>query len=144
MYFLFRDLPFEAQEFLQILISLKAKITIDEVPLTKSIKDISGGKSTLQNEILADLQKEFGDNIPERAEEISLKDLGAHLQPKFTGLPGKYSSDLLSRLFGGKMSAGFTIRSAKDLLDKEFGLASKASNQILLFRLVSVLYFTYV
>ena len=63
-------IPFEPEEFLRIIVALKSKKTFDEVVGSKSIKEISGGKSTLQNEILADLQKEFGDNFPERAEDM--------------------------------------------------------------------------
>lgn len=101
--------------------------------MSKSIKELSGGKSTLQNEILADLQKEFGDNMPERSEEISLKDLAAHIRPIFTKSPGKHTGTLISRLFSSKMPAGFTVASAKDLLSVEFGLSAKAADTFLIF-----------
>lgn len=102
--------------------SLKAKKPLEEVPASKSIKDVAGGKSTLQNEILADLQKELGDGVPERAEEMTIEDFGAVLKPKFTKAPGRFTSTLIAKMFGSKMPAGFTTASAKDLLDKEFGL----------------------
>jgi len=41
-------------------LSQKLKKQLSEVPLSKSIKELSnGGKSTLQNEIMGDLQGEF-------------------------------------------------------------------------------------
>jgi 3-oxoacyl-ACP reductase-like protein len=119
---------------LRIIVALKTKKSLEEIVLNKSIKDLSGGKSTLQNEILADLQKEFGEGVPDRSEELSLKDLGAHLKPIFTKQPGKFTSTLLAKMFTGKMPAGFTAAAAKDLLDKEFGLGPKAADQLFLFR----------
>lgn len=130
----YEDLPVEPEELLRILVAIKTKLPIDKVPPSKSIKDLSGGKSTLQNEILADLQKEFGESVPERSEELSLKDLGAHIKPAFSRQPGKFTSTILAKLFTAKMPAGFTANTAKDLLDKEFGLSPKASDQLLLYR----------
>lgn len=48
------------------------------MPLSKSIKDLVGGKSTLQNEILGDLQMEFT-SAPEKGEELPLEELDAAL-----------------------------------------------------------------
>ncbi|KIK72952.1 hypothetical protein PAXRUDRAFT_836344, partial [Paxillus rubicundulus Ve08.2h10] len=50
---------------------------VEEVPLTKSIKDLVGGKSTLQNEILGDLQLEFTSTL--KGEGISFEELGSAL-----------------------------------------------------------------
>ncbi|KAJ2798834.1 fatty acid synthase alpha subunit Lsd1, partial [Coemansia guatemalensis] len=51
------------------------KKPLDEVPVSKSVKELVGGKSTLQNEILGDLQKEFGSDVPEKSEETPLSEL---------------------------------------------------------------------
>ena len=102
-----------------------------------SIKDVSAGKSTLQNEIIADFQKEFGDGFPERSEEASLTDLGALLKPIYNKVPGRYSTSLISKLFSSKMPAGFSMANARDLLDKEFGLSSAASDQLMVYSLLS-------
>jgi fatty acid synthase subunit alpha, fungi type len=40
---------------LNVIVAQKLKKKVEEVPLSKSIKDLVGGKSTLQNEILGDL-----------------------------------------------------------------------------------------
>jgi fatty acid synthase subunit beta len=132
---IFRDLPFDSEELLRILIALKTKRTLEDVPPAKSIKDLSGGKSTLQNEILADLQKEFGDVVPERPEELPIRDLGAHLRPHYKGAPGRYTSGLIGRLFSAKMAAGWNQASARDLLEKEFGLSVRAADQLLMYSL---------
>jgi fatty acid synthase subunit alpha len=59
------DRPVSAFETLQVLLALKLKKTISEVSSETTIKDLVGGKSAIQNEILGDLQKEFGTE-PER------------------------------------------------------------------------------
>ena len=51
------------------IVTQKLKKRLDEIPLSKSIKDLVGGKSTLQNEILGDLQQEFA-LAPEKGEEL--------------------------------------------------------------------------
>jgi fatty acid synthase subunit alpha, fungi type len=51
------DLSIKANDVLNVIVAQKLKKKVEEVPLSKSIKD--GGKSTLQNEILGDLQMEF-------------------------------------------------------------------------------------
>lgn len=114
--------------------ALKAKKAVSEVPANKSIKDVSAGKSTLQNEIIADLQKEFGDGFPERAEEIPLSELGSMIKSVFNKVPGRFSSALVAKLFSAKMPAGVTMATAKDLLDKEFGLGTSAADLLLVYR----------
>ena len=54
------DEPVKAITVLQSIVAQKLKKTLDQIPLSKTIKDLVGGKSTLQNEILGDLGKEFG------------------------------------------------------------------------------------
>jgi fatty acid synthase subunit alpha len=52
------DAPIKAVDILTVIVAQKLK-KVDEIPLSKSIKDLVGGKSTLQNDILGDLQLEF-------------------------------------------------------------------------------------
>ncbi|PLW22534.1 hypothetical protein PCANC_25084 [Puccinia coronata f. sp. avenae] len=64
------------------------KKPLDEVPPSKDIKYLIGGKSTLQNELLGCTEAEFGP-APDKAEEMSLGKLGAALQPSYIGTIGK-------------------------------------------------------
>ncbi|KAJ2580045.1 fatty acid synthase alpha subunit Lsd1, partial [Coemansia sp. RSA 1836] len=54
------DVPVKSIEIIHTIVCQKLKKPLDEVSTSKSIKELVGGKSTLQNEILGDLQKEFG------------------------------------------------------------------------------------
>ena len=96
------DEPLKAVETLRAIIAQKLKKSLDEISLSKSIKDLVGGKSTLQNEILGDLQLEFS-SAPEKAEELPLEELGSSMQSGYAGTLGKHISGMISRLIGGKM-----------------------------------------
>ena len=125
------DEPLKAIDTLRIIIAQKLKKKVDEVPLSKSIKDLVGGKSTLQNEILGDLNLEFS-SAPEKAEELPLDELGSSLGGGYSGQPGKHTSGLVSRMIGGKMPGGFNLTAVKTYLNKTWGLGSSRSDGVLL------------
>ena len=125
------DVPVKAIDILLVVVAQKLKKRIDEIPLSKTIKDLVGGKSTLQNEILGDLQQEFA-SAPEKGEELPLEELGSALGSGFNGSLGKYSTGLVSRLVGGKMPGGFNASSIKSYLAKTWGLGPSRSDGVLL------------
>ena len=92
------------------------------------------GKSTLQNEILGDLGKEFG-STPEKPEDTPLDELGAAMQATFNGQLGKQSSSLIARLVSSKMPGGFNITSVRKYLETRFGLGSGRQDGVLLLAL---------
>ena len=125
------DVPIKAIDILLVIVAQKLKKRVDEIPLSKSIKDLVGGKSTLQNEIIGDLQQEFA-SAPEKGEELPLEELGSALGSGFSGALGKYSTGLISRLIGGKMPGGFNSSAIKSYLSKSWGLGSSRSDGVLL------------
>ena len=125
------DVPLKAVDVLVAICAQKLKKKVDEIPLSKSIKDLVGGKSTMQNEILGDLQLEFS-SAPEKGEELPLEELGSALGVGFSGSLGKYTSGLVSRLIGGKMPGGFNLSAIKAYLSKTWGLGSSRADGVLL------------
>ncbi|KAJ6512975.1 fatty acid synthase [Mycena sanguinolenta] len=125
------DVPIKAIDILSVIVAQKLKKRVDEVPLSKSIKDLVGGKSTLQNEILGDLQLEFA-SAPEKGEELPLEELGGALASGFGGTLGKYTTGLVSRVVGGKMPGGFNASAIKTYLSKTWGLGSGRADGVLL------------
>ena len=125
------EVPIKAIDILLVIVARKLKKRVDEIPLSKSIKDLVGGKSTLQNEILGDLQQEFA-SAPEKGEELPLEELGSALRSSFSGTLGKYSTGLISRLIGGKMPGGFNSSAIKNYLSKSWGLGPSRSDGVLL------------
>ncbi|KAH7913599.1 hypothetical protein BJ138DRAFT_606981 [Hygrophoropsis aurantiaca] len=125
------DVPIKASDILAFIIAQKLKKKVEEVPLGKSIKDLVGGKSTLQNEILGDLQLEFT-SAPEKGEELSLEELGSALSVGHSGALGKYTSGLISRMIGGKMPGGFNSSAIKAHISKAWGLGTSRADAVLL------------
>ncbi|KAH8117927.1 fatty acid synthase [Phellopilus nigrolimitatus] len=125
------DEPLKAVDTLRVIIAQKLKKNVDEIPLSKSIKDLVGGKSTLQNEILGDVQLEFS-SAPEKGEELPLEELGSAMQSGYTGALGKHTGGLVSRLVGSKMPGGFNLSAIKAHLSKTWGLGSARADGIML------------
>ncbi|TWU75521.1 3-oxoacyl-[acyl-carrier-protein] synthase [Metarhizium rileyi] len=128
------DQPVQAIDIVRALIAQKLKKPFLEIPLTKAIKDLVGGKSTLQNEILGDLGKEFG-STPEKPEDTPLDELGASMQATFDGNLGKQSQSLIARLISSKMPGGFNITAARKYLETRWGLGAGRQDGALLLAL---------
>ncbi|KAJ9080881.1 fatty acid synthase alpha subunit Lsd1 [Entomophthora muscae] len=127
-----QDVPLNAANVLHIIIAQKLKKDLSQVSMTKTIKDVVGGKSTLQNEILGDLQKEFGSNVPEKPEDTPLDELGVAIAPAFNGVLGKHTSSLISKMIASKLPGGFTQTNAREYLSSSFGLGSGRIDGVLL------------
>ncbi|KAJ4560110.1 beta subunit of fatty acid synthetase [Exophiala dermatitidis] len=128
------DAPVGAVDILRALVAQKLKKPLADIPLSKAIKDLVGGKSTLQNEILGDLGKEFG-NTPEKPEDTPLDELGASMQSTFNGQLGKQSQSLIARLVSSKMPGGFNITAVRKFLETSFGLGPGRQDGVLLLAL---------
>ncbi|PVU94326.1 hypothetical protein BB561_002640 [Smittium simulii] len=124
------DVSVSSLEILLSIVALKLKKQFSEFSAEKSIKDLVGGKSTLQNEILGDLQKEFPSQVPEKSEEQSLSELAKSLQ--VTNGLGKFTSAQIAKLVSSKMPGGFTLASIKSLLSSQYGLGPQRSDGLML------------
>lgn len=128
------DAPVGAVDIVRALVAQKLKKPLMDIPLSKAIKDLVGGKSTLQNEILGDLGKEFG-STPEKPEDTPLDELGAAMQATFNGQLGKQSSSLIARMVSSKMPGGFNITAVRKHLETRWGLGSGRQDGVLLLAL---------
>ncbi|KAJ2398450.1 fatty acid synthase alpha subunit Lsd1 [Coemansia sp. RSA 2603] len=125
------EVPIKAIDIIHTVVCQKLKKSLDEVPVSKSIKELVGGKSTMQNEILGDLQKEFGNDVPEKSEETPLNEL-AESMTSFSGALGKHSAGQVARLISSKMPGGFTLSSARSYLQSSYGLGPQRQDGLLL------------
>ncbi len=128
------DEPVKAVLVLHTLVATKLKKPLEGISLSKAIKDLVGGKSTVQNEILGDLGKEFG-TTPEKPEETPLDELAETFQGSFNGQLGKQSSSLVSRMISSKMPGGFSLTSARKYLESRWGLGPGRQDSALLIAL---------
>lgn len=125
------DIAVSAQEVIQSLVARKLNKRFGEVSTAKSIKDLTGGKSTLQNELVGLLEAEFA-TLPSAPEDQSISQLGVEIQQSYSGNLGKESSRLISRFFSAKMPAGFTQNGMRDYLEKTWSVGSGRQTSILL------------
>ncbi|TXT15634.1 hypothetical protein VHUM_00137 [Vanrija humicola] len=129
------DAPPKAVDTVRVIIAQKLKKPASEIPLSKSLKELSGGKSTLQNEILGDLQTEFA-QAPEKGEDLPLDELGAALGVGYSAL-GKHAMGLTNRMIASKFPGGFNISAARSHLNKQWGLGPLRSDSALFFGILS-------
>jgi fatty acid synthase subunit alpha, fungi type len=119
-----------------VIVAYKLKKPLSELPPSKSIKDLVGGKSALQNEILGDLANEFGNVLGDKAEDLTLGEVGSSIQSTYSGALGKTSLSLINKMVSSKMPAGFAMKAIKAYLSSTFGLGPKRSDSTLLHGLV--------
>ncbi|KAJ2774642.1 fatty acid synthase alpha subunit Lsd1, partial [Coemansia nantahalensis] len=124
------DVPLQALEVVEALVAYKLKQRLPNGPVRQTIKALVGGKSTLQNEIVGDLQKEFGGKVPDRPEEVPLPDLGAAIG--VAGALGKCTQPLVTRLFSSKMPGGFSLSVVSGILQSAYGLGPQRQDAVLL------------
>ncbi|KAJ2836732.1 fatty acid synthase alpha subunit Lsd1, partial [Coemansia sp. 'formosensis'] len=125
------DTPLQALDVVHALVAHKLKRSLADISTAKSIKSLVSGKSTLQNEIVGDLHKEFGRKVPDKAEDLSLQDLAVALGA-FDNSLGKYAQAQLARIFGNKMPGGFSLSSARSTLQSAYGLGLQHQDALLL------------
>ncbi|MDL1873477.1 hypothetical protein FBR05_14950, partial [Deltaproteobacteria bacterium PRO3] len=124
------DAPVSPLESLRALLAVKLKKSIGEVQAGQNIKGLVGGKSALQNEILGDLQKEFGAG-PDNAAELPLSELAQKMGGSYQGL-GKQSQAQIAKLLASKMPGGFGMAQARAYLSSERLLGEGRMDGVLL------------
>ncbi|KAG5461384.1 MAG: hypothetical protein BJ554DRAFT_6431, partial [Olpidium bornovanus] len=130
------DEPVRAKDILLVLVAHKLKKPLSEIAPSKSIKDLVGGKSTLQNEILGDLAAEFGNVLNDKAEELPLSDIAGALQESHSGSLGKVSNGHVNKMISSKMPAGFGMGQVKAYLSSMYGLGPQRASGALLYGLI--------
>ncbi|MEM3341239.1 MAG: acyltransferase domain-containing protein, partial [Thermoplasmata archaeon] len=118
-------------EVLRVMLALKLKKSLDEIDTSKSIKELVGGKSALQNEIFGDLVQEFGNLSIDGAADMPLSSLAEQLSSACKGL-GKFTKAKINSMFSATMPAGFTLSTARAYLSQVWGAGEGLSASILL------------
>ncbi|KAJ2655948.1 fatty acid synthase alpha subunit Lsd1, partial [Coemansia sp. RSA 1199] len=125
------DQPMSVLDVILAIISFKAKKPLGDISIQQSIKSLVAGKSTFQNELLGDLQKEFGNKIPDKAEEMSLQELASAVGSSGGSL-GKCTQPLVARMFNSKMPGGFSLAQTRSTLQTLYGLGPLRQDALLL------------
>lgn len=94
------------------------------------------GKSTLQNELVGDLDVEFG-HVPDSIEDMPLSILGENLKSTSSGRLGKKTSSFVDRLVSTKLPVGFNQTTLRSHLEQVWSLGHLRQNAVLLFAATS-------
>eukprot|EP01119_Soliformovum_irregulare_P010017 TRINITY_DN2425_c0_g2_i3.p1 TRINITY_DN2425_c0_g2~~TRINITY_DN2425_c0_g2_i3.p1 ORF type:complete len:3502 (-),score=1233.34 TRINITY_DN2425_c0_g2_i3:1297-11802(-) len=116
------DEPVQALDSLRSLLAFKLKKDFHSVSPQSSIKEMVGGKSAVQNEILGEIAKEFGAE-PDGAAEMDVQTLSSKIGSGYLKM-GSVMQALTSKLISSKMPGGYGISKVKKTLQDRYGLGS--------------------
>merc|ERR1719183_720678 len=120
----------DAIDALRVILASRLGKLVDDIPSTATIKQLSGGKSALQNEIAGELGKEF-DGESDNVVELPLSDLAKVIGSSYKRL-GKLTTELLDRVVKEKLPAGTSISTLRASLKTEYTLTTDAVEGVLL------------
>ncbi|KAG8418627.1 putative PKS/NRPS-like protein biosynthetic cluster [Metarhizium acridum] len=130
------DEPASAIDITTTIVCMGLKKPLDGVDTTKSIRALSGGRSTLQNEILGDLGAEFG-VIPDGAEDMTINDFCSFVQGTFAGKLGAKCSSGIEKMVSQKFSGSFQGSGIRKYLKKQWGFGPGRQDSVVLWALTS-------
>ncbi|KAJ2358940.1 fatty acid synthase alpha subunit Lsd1 [Coemansia sp. RSA 2618] len=125
------DQPVSTLDVVLAIVAFKMKKSLSDVSAEQSIKTLVAGKSIMQNEIVGDLQKEFDNKVPDKAEELPLQELATAIGST-RGTLGKCTQSLVTRMVSGKMPGGFSLSQIRNTLQESYGLGPLRQDALLL------------
>ncbi|KZF20965.1 3-oxoacyl-synthase [Xylona heveae TC161] len=124
------DVPLSAEDVVLVVVASKLRGPVWNIDGLKSIRTLSGGKSTLQNEIVGDLSTELG-KLPEGVEDYALNGLATTMNESYSHQPKDYIQGLISSFVATKMPAGLSQSMIRDYLSTKWGLGQGRQNAVL-------------
>ncbi|KAL8696442.1 MAG: hypothetical protein Q9201_007657 [Fulgogasparrea decipioides] len=124
------------EQILRTIVAHKLKKPIIDVAPTASIRILAGGKSTLQNELVGDIENEFG-GLPDGPEDLTLAEFAKALSVNYNGGLGKQTLSLINRMMSTKMPGGFRTAEANKHLEIQWGLGSERQKAVILAAVVN-------
>ncbi|CAK5113477.1 unnamed protein product, partial [Aphanomyces euteiches] len=127
------DEPVSVNHVLRVFLAHRFKKQLSEIDDNATIHGLAAGKSAAQNEVVGELEKEFGggvDRVPELPVSILATSFKSYKQfgPVFTAL----TTDFVRKQLPG----GFNISQVKSYLSSEFGLGAGRTDSVLMHSLL--------
>ncbi|CAK4191284.1 unnamed protein product, partial [Aphanomyces euteiches] len=112
----------------------KFKKKFSEITDSTSVHELAAGKSAVQNEVVGELEAEFGGGVDGVA-ETKLGDLA----PKFAAYnkPGKYFTSTVAKMLSAKLPGGFSASQLRAYMAQERCLGPKRIEIALIHSLVN-------
>ncbi|KAM0815019.1 putative beta-ketoacyl-[acyl-carrier-protein] synthase I [Seiridium cardinale] len=128
------DVPVSALQLTQALVSGSLRRPFSAINTSDTIKALSGGRSTIQNEIMGDMLREFGPLVDD-AENTAVGELASTIQKTHDGKIGSCLRTRLEKMVASKMPGSFSLVSIRAHLQHEWGLDSGRQDTVLLLAL---------
>eukprot|EP00808_Paulinella_micropora_P024899 g5996.t1 len=119
------DLRVTTKHRLSVLLAKKLDVTLDKLAKDATIRELTGGRSALQNELMALLETEFGCKA-EGMEDKKIDDAAASIEKMLKAQPdqnGKVLAAMISRWATQYLPAGYALSDAQFFIKKNFGLS---------------------
>ena len=116
------DVRLEVLFVLRVLLSIKLKKPLDNIQNGSTMRELTGGKSAVQNEIMGDLQIEFGAGPESGGGDLPLTALAAAFIA-YNGI-GKVCNGMINRLMSTKMPSDFGLAAVRTYLGQMHGLGA--------------------
>jgi len=117
------NLPVPVKHFVLTLLSIKLKVAFEDLTGSKTIKQLCGGRSAVQNEIIADMQTEFG-SVPNGAEEMSLDEISSKIPSDNYKGPGKVFKTPVQQLYFKILPGGVTVADMKQYIKSKWSCSN--------------------
>ncbi|EHY56726.1 hypothetical protein HRR83_002191 [Exophiala dermatitidis] len=129
---LIEDRPVTAKDVVLAILGSKLGKQASSIAMDKSVKELAGGRSILENEIIGELETEFG-STPEQGETMSIQSLCDRLQgANFSGQLGKVTKNTVSKMLSSKMPGGYDMSRIRGHLETRWGAGTGLQDMILL------------
>ncbi|KAJ5151390.1 uncharacterized protein N7482_010642 [Penicillium canariense] len=126
------DVPMPASQLITMWVAFKLKKPMDKISARHSLKDLSSGKSTLQNELMGDLTEQFG-SVPDGAEDMPISTLADALQPQSSGQVSQAFSEMIARWISSILPPKFGLNGMRRYLEVSWGLGPSRQMSVIVF-----------
>ena len=124
------DVPAELQVLL--IVATKLKKPSSDIGIEKTITSLVSGRSTLSNELIGDLDAEFPRLLPDKPEDMTLKELSQALQTGSNGRMGKTTTSLVAKMISTKFPGDYSQSKVRQHLESRWGLGTMRQDAVLL------------
>lgn len=124
-----QDEPVSGDHVLRVFLAVRFNKSLSDVNETTSIKKLAAGKSAVQNEVLGDIEKEFGRLSVEDAADLPIKQLVSRF-PDYKGL-GKVTKGLTAKLISSRMPGGFPMSNVRNYFQAKHQLGPGRTDSVL-------------
>ncbi|KAK4139720.1 uncharacterized protein C8A04DRAFT_32793 [Dichotomopilus funicola] len=126
------DRAVSPHDIITTLVALALVKQPSDIAQDQTLKALCGGRSTVQNEIIGNLTREFG-SLPDQPESVALEDLASTVADHGAGAKlGPFTNALINKMVTSKMPANSNVTVLRQHLDHRWGFKNGLQDRALL------------